>query len=78
MEIIIIQRIIVAKNILSIKPNKLIKLPKGIDAKMTTENMDNGRTYFVIFLNLSSVLIRIESMRMPKLPPKKTAIAVMP
>jgi hypothetical protein len=78
MEIISIHRIIEAKNILSIKPNKWTRLPKSIDAKMITENMDNSRRYLVISLNSWSILIRIESMRMPKLLPKKIAIAVMP
>ncbi len=43
-----------------------------------TENIDNGTRYLVISLNLLSFLIRIESIRIPKLPPKNTAIAVIP
>ncbi len=74
MEIINIHRSIEAKNILSINPNTWNKIT--VDTKLITENMDNGSTYRVISLNVGSVLIRIDSIKIPKLPPIKAVIAI--
>ena len=67
MEIINIQRSTEAKNILSTNPNT----GTHKNAKMITEKMLKGSAYFIIPLNLSSVLMRSESAIIPKDPPRK-------
>ena len=73
MEIINIQRSTEAKNILSINP----VTGSGKKAKLITENMLNGSAIFIIPLNSSSVLMRSESARIPRQPPRKAASAVI-